>query len=82
MKKLAKIGLVVGGVVAVGALACYGLKKLMEKTQCCGCCEEDCECGDAKLEGACDCGCDCHKTEAPAAQAEENVTEADFEKTE
>jgi hypothetical protein len=50
MKTLVKIGVAAAAVIGVGALACYGLKKLIEKADAhCECCN----CDDT-------CTCDCH----------------------
>lgn len=74
MKKLAKIGLAVGVVVGVGALACYGLKKLLEKADCCGCCDGNCDCEGDGYMGTCECDCHCHDKVEPATEpAQEKV---------
>lgn len=54
MKTLVKVGLAAAAVIGVGALACYGFKKLVEKAALeCDCCN----CDDDYDHG---CGCDCH----------------------
>ena len=78
MKTFGKILIGVGAVVGVGALACYGLKKLMEKTDCCGCCDGKCDCEEKGCDETCECECHCDekKVEAPAevVEAAEVVT--------
>lgn len=67
MKTVGKIIVGIGCVAAVGALACYGLKKLMEKANAqCKCCD----CGD---ECACGCECECHEECAETVDVEESA---------
>ena len=72
MKTIGKILIGVGCVAAVGALAGYGLKKLMEKAACCGCCDGECECEGDGYVGTCDCHCH-DKAEDHTEKVVENV---------
>lgn len=87
MKKLVKIGVVIGAVAAVGALAYYGLKKLVEKADECGCCDGKCKCEGDGYMGTCECDCHCHENAEPTSEvkeptptAEEPAVEDDFVK--
>jgi hypothetical protein len=63
MKTLVKVGLAAAAVIGVGALACYGFKRLVEKAalecDCCNC-DDDCDCG---------CNCDCHIDDVKPVEA-------------
>ena len=86
MKIGTKLLIGAGVAVGVGALACYGLKKLLEDVDIhchCGEMDEEC-CGCCECEEKCDCGCECECHEetaespaepAPAEEATEEVAE-------
>ena len=86
MKTIGKIAIGVGVVVGVGALACYGLKKLLEKADVCGVCDGKCNCEGDGYMGTCECDCHCpEKVEAPVEPVAEDApvaTETDFAKEE